>query len=83
MHQIHHSGDVRHFDKNMGGALAVWDRMFGTLYIPQGREITEFGIGAETSDFRSLSVIYFRPFASAWGLIKGRFRRSLASTVEA
>jgi sterol desaturase/sphingolipid hydroxylase (fatty acid hydroxylase superfamily) len=73
MHQIHHSGDVRHFDKNMGGALAIWDRMFGTLYIPNGREITSFGIGEETQDFRSLSVIYVRPFVRAWTLIKSRF----------
>ena len=33
-HQIHHSTDPRHFDKNLGFALAVWDWAFGTLYIP-------------------------------------------------
>ena len=82
MHQIHHSGEVRHFDKNMGGALAVWDRMFGTLYIPQSREITSFGIGEETADFRSLGVIYFRPFVRAWELIKSRMARASAATAE-
>ncbi len=76
MHQIHHSSETRHFDRNMGVSLAVWDRMFGTHYSPNGREITNFGIGEETADFRSLSVIYLRPFRRAWCLIKGRLVRS-------
>ena len=75
MHQIHHSGDTRHFDRNMGVSLAVWDRMFGTHYSPVSREISKFGIGEETVEFRSLFVIYLRPFLRAWDLIKTRLRR--------
>lgn len=33
-HQIHHSNDPRHFNRNLGSVLAVWDWMFGTLEIP-------------------------------------------------
>lgn len=73
MHQIHHSNNANHFDKNMGGALSVWDRMFGTIYIPKSREIEGFGIGEETADFRSLRVIYFRPFERAADILKARF----------
>lgn len=43
-HQIHHSIDFKHQDKNFGYMLAVWDRLFGTLYIPQERESLRFGI---------------------------------------
>jgi len=73
MHQIHHSSAEHHFDKNMGVSLAIWDRMFGTLYIPKERDIPSFGIGAETTEFRSLFVIYLGPFAKAWQLVKSRF----------
>ena len=73
MHQIHHSNKLEHFDKNLGGSLAVWDRMAGTLHIPRGREIEGFGIGAETEDFRSLEVIFLRPFAAAASLLRKRF----------
>lgn len=73
MHQIHHSNKIEHFDKNLGGSLAVWDRIAGTLHIPRGREIEGFGIGAETVDFRSLEVIFFRPFAAAASLLRKRF----------
>ena len=30
-HQIHHSQAIEHHNKNFGSALAVWDRLFGTL----------------------------------------------------
>ncbi|MEK9720294.1 MAG: sterol desaturase family protein, partial [Quisquiliibacterium sp.] len=32
-HQIHHSDSRAHFDRNFGSTLAVWDRLFGTLYL--------------------------------------------------
>lgn len=73
MHQIHHSEKEIHFDKNLGGSLAIWDRLFGTHYIPKGREVESFGIGAETVEFRNLSTIYFKPFEKSYALIKERF----------
>jgi sterol desaturase/sphingolipid hydroxylase (fatty acid hydroxylase superfamily) len=33
-HQIHHSDDPRHFNRNLGSVLAVWDWLAGTLEIP-------------------------------------------------
>ena len=43
-HQVHHSSDPKHFDKNFGEIFAVWDWMFGTLYIADGDEKLVFGI---------------------------------------
>ena len=43
-HQIHHSSAPEHHDKNYGEVLAIWDWMFGTLYIPKEREILAFGL---------------------------------------
>ena len=43
-HQIHHSRAVEHHDKNYGEVLAIWDWMFGTLYVPKGRERLRFGL---------------------------------------
>ena len=76
MHQIHHSEKLEHFDRNLGGALSIWDRMFGTLHIPKAGEIESFGIGAETKDYRSLAVIYFRPITAAAELFTKRFKSS-------
>jgi sterol desaturase/sphingolipid hydroxylase (fatty acid hydroxylase superfamily) len=76
MHQIHHSDNPAHFDKNMGGSLAIWDRMFGTIHIPDGREVERFGIGAETSEFRSLATIYFKPIVASIELARRRLAGS-------
>ena len=43
-HQIHHSTDPKHFNKNYGEVLAIWDWMFGSLYVPDGPEDLEFGL---------------------------------------
>lgn len=45
-HQIHHSREPRHYDRNFGSAFAVWDWMFGTLYVPVTRERLSFGLPA-------------------------------------
>lgn len=50
-HQIHHSADPKHFDKNLGSALAVFDWLFGTLHVPsKKREKLVFGVKAHGSE---------------------------------
>jgi sterol desaturase/sphingolipid hydroxylase (fatty acid hydroxylase superfamily) len=47
MHQVHHSPAKRHWGKNLGSRLSIWDWWFGTGYrLPRG-EVLNFGIGAE------------------------------------
>jgi sterol desaturase/sphingolipid hydroxylase (fatty acid hydroxylase superfamily) len=43
-HQIHHSIEPKHFNRNYGQALALWDWMFGTLYVIREREVVTFGL---------------------------------------
>jgi sterol desaturase/sphingolipid hydroxylase (fatty acid hydroxylase superfamily) len=45
LHQVHHSIDPKHHDRNYGDVLALWDWMFGTLYIPKTDEVIRFGLG--------------------------------------
>jgi sterol desaturase/sphingolipid hydroxylase (fatty acid hydroxylase superfamily) len=44
MHQVHHSSDPAHHDRNFGTTFAVWDWMFGTLYLPRRDERFRFGL---------------------------------------
>ena len=43
-HQIHHSCLPRHLDKNFAEHWALWDWMFGTLYLPRGKETLKLGL---------------------------------------
>lgn len=62
MHQIHHSNVPKHFNKNFGLALSIWDRFFGTLYLTPSYEEIEFGLGAEDKKFQSLKNLILDPF---------------------
>ena len=70
-HQIHHSRAPRHHNKNYGEVLAVWDWMFGTLYVPTKVEVLDFGLADETGralpqphgTFREALLEPFRHFA--------------------
>ena len=63
-HQLHHSANPAHFDKNLGFALAVWDWAFGTLAIPAKlREPVVFGVGEEAPPFRSALAALATPCA--------------------
>jgi sterol desaturase/sphingolipid hydroxylase (fatty acid hydroxylase superfamily) len=62
-HQIHHSVNPEHFNKNLGFALAVWDWLFGTLYIPAKQpEGVTFGVGDAHGDYDTILRTFVRPF---------------------
>lgn len=62
-HQIHHSSDPKHYDRNIGFIFAFWDTLFGTLYVPQKQETLKFGLdGVEEKEYSSLSNLYGLPF---------------------
>lgn len=44
-HQIHHSTDPRHHNRNYGETLALWDWMFGTLHLATGETPAEIRFG--------------------------------------
>lgn len=43
MHHTHHSYLQKHWDTNLAAVTSIWDRMFGTLYIPEKDEYTPWG----------------------------------------
>jgi sterol desaturase/sphingolipid hydroxylase (fatty acid hydroxylase superfamily) len=70
-HQIHHSIDPRHWNKNFSVKLAVWDALFGTLYVPREPETLQVGLpDTHPQDFTTVRKLYFLPFAK---VAKGLF----------
>jgi sterol desaturase/sphingolipid hydroxylase (fatty acid hydroxylase superfamily) len=71
LHQIHHSRAPRHFDKNYGEMLSLWDWLFGTLYLPKEREELQFGIGDEDAQpHPTLVAAMVEPFGYAWRVLR-------------
>lgn len=64
-HQVHHSNNPKHFDKNFGSCLALWDWIFGTLYIPKKeREPLKFAF-ADRPDAHTVKGELIDPFIDA------------------
>jgi sterol desaturase/sphingolipid hydroxylase (fatty acid hydroxylase superfamily) len=75
LHQIHHSSAPRHWNRNMGANLAVWDWMCGTLYVPREREELTFGLGEGVAQpYPNGLVAYVRPF---WEILPQRAQTAI------
>lgn len=66
-HQLHHSCEPRHLGRNRGFELAVWDRLYGTLYVPPVKpETFRMGLGDDTDgQWNTLARLYLWPFGGA------------------
>lgn len=69
-HQIHHSTNPKHFDKNFGTCLAIWDRLFGSLVYSKGVHRLRFGIGKREPSHRNVVDVYARPFIACFHKMK-------------
>ena len=68
-HQIHHSTEKRHFDKNFGVALAVWDLIFGSL-LHSENQTHKFGLTTKFGEKHNLLHLYVEPFKAAIRIMK-------------
>ncbi len=83
-HQIHHSTDRRHFDRNFGSTLAIWDRMFGTLHMPsKRREKLRFGLDGLSYNPHTAKGGLLMPLADAWAEIRPRWKAARVATAPA
>jgi len=83
-HQIHHSIEQKHFNKNYGEVLAIWDWMFGTLYVPEKREELRFGLADMKGNpiaqiHSSLTAALVVPMRQSWASIRKRLKPANAT----
>jgi sterol desaturase/sphingolipid hydroxylase (fatty acid hydroxylase superfamily) len=69
-HQLHHSADPKHYDKNFGLLFSFWDRWFGTLAVPEKDESFTFGLmERESREYQSLFGLWVLPVIKMSGHI--------------
>jgi sterol desaturase/sphingolipid hydroxylase (fatty acid hydroxylase superfamily) len=79
-HQVHHSVDPRHWDKNFSTLFAFWDLMFGTWHPSEPRPVTIGLTDGGSLEFRKLRAMYFLPFVKVWRRIRPEKRPIAAET---
>jgi sterol desaturase/sphingolipid hydroxylase (fatty acid hydroxylase superfamily) len=77
MHQIHHSREIQHRDKNFGMGFQLFDWMFGSLYMPKpGETYVRWGLSeeevGERNPHKSLRDLYLEPLGRMWRIATGR-----------
>jgi len=73
MHHTHHSYLPQHWNTNLAAVTSLWDRLFGTLYIPEKDEFTPWGLGPDTQhSYRSWWQNTTGPFRDWATMLKGR-----------
>jgi sterol desaturase/sphingolipid hydroxylase (fatty acid hydroxylase superfamily) len=70
-HRVHHGVNDQYLDRNYGGILIIWDRMFGT-YEPEGERV-RYGLTTQLRTFRPVRVA-FHEYIAMWHDMK-RARR--------
>lgn len=65
-HQIHHSTNPVHFNRNLGSCLSVFDWLFGTLHVPSRTpEKLTFGVEPAYADANTITGEFLSPMARA------------------
>jgi sterol desaturase/sphingolipid hydroxylase (fatty acid hydroxylase superfamily) len=70
-HRVHHGINEQYLDRNYGGILIIWDKLFGT-YEPEGERV-RYGLTTQLRTFRPVRVA-FHEYIAMWHDIK-RSRR--------
>ncbi|MCO6058635.1 sterol desaturase family protein [Pseudomonas sp. MOB-449] len=83
-HQIHHSDAPRHFNKNFGTNLSLWDWMFGTLYVTTSTpEDIRFGTGGKDQErFLTIYSLIVTPFVETARKFRPKRARNCAALRE-
>lgn len=65
-HQIHHSINDQHYDKNLGSKFAFWDYIFGTLILSEETSKLRFGVKGNQKDYSSFKNLIWLPFVKVF-----------------
>ena len=57
-HRVHHASNEACLDKNFGGMLIVFDRLFGTFAVAPGHEPLRFGLVGGTPSFNPVRIAF-------------------------
>jgi sterol desaturase/sphingolipid hydroxylase (fatty acid hydroxylase superfamily) len=74
-HQLHHSLDLRHYDKNFGATLAIWDWVFGSLHHSEDVDTLTLGIEDESLDQQTLKELYIYPLKEIGNILLDSLNR--------
>jgi sterol desaturase/sphingolipid hydroxylase (fatty acid hydroxylase superfamily) len=62
-HRVHHGSNHQYLDRNYGGILIIWDRLFGS-WEPEGERV-RYGLTTQLETFHPVRVAFHEYLALA------------------
>ena len=56
-HRVHHASNPRYLDRNHGGVLIIWDRLFGTFQAELPNEPPQYGLTVNLTNNHPWTVL--------------------------
>jgi sterol desaturase/sphingolipid hydroxylase (fatty acid hydroxylase superfamily) len=66
-HRVHHAKNVRYLDRNHGGILIVWDRLFGTF--AREKEPPVYGLTKDIDTYNLIDIA-FHEWRALWADVR-------------
>jgi len=76
-HRVHHAINPAYLDRNYGGALIVWDRLFGTFAREDDATVIHYGIVHQLGSFDLLRAVFHEWIAIARDVACAPWRHKL------
>jgi sterol desaturase/sphingolipid hydroxylase (fatty acid hydroxylase superfamily) len=67
VHRVHHGANPQYIDKNYGGILIIWDRLFGT-YEPEGEKVV-YGLTRNIETYNPIKINWIE-FSRLWSDVR-------------
>lgn len=64
-HRVHHGSNARYIDRNHGGTLIVWDRLFGTFEPEDSQDRPRYGLTTNIQTYNPVRIA-FHEWADLW-----------------
>jgi sterol desaturase/sphingolipid hydroxylase (fatty acid hydroxylase superfamily) len=68
-HRVHHASNVRYLDRNHGGVLIIWDRLFGTFSVERDDDPVVYGLTRNIESY-NIAWVAVHEYVSIWKDIK-------------
>lgn len=71
-HHLHHASNPQYANKNLGGILIVWDKMFGTFVVEDPNVVPVYGLKKQLDSENPIRIAFhgwfelFKNYQSAW-----------------
>ena len=64
-HRVHHASQFKYLDKNHGGVLIIWDKIFGTFEKEDENDYPKYGITVPVNTYNPFKIV-LHEFKNIW-----------------